>query len=399
MVDIGTMQLYDVVKPALTADTYRFDISTYCACTTDPKQDKRFTAPYWVNIESPRYKIDEHELISVYPMAGSSGDFSGELPWVALRRRTLPWERRGCIEGSPWLALVLTCPTEAQLVNASLAAVVGATAAAKFGPELPSSVAALQFPTTGALMSILPTEPDARLLCHVRQVNLADTDLAGMDDDGWVAVVVANRIVTGTTETIWRATLVSLEHRDDLAVRRPETASVLALAAWEFTATGAGSFQSLVSSLTPQVFGEKTGDPQERLGVALTHTDHTGAQMTVRYRSPMAPLPANPQGDEHDITELAAHELGRLLAAADGRLLRELVEWRRSEVTTSSRSMIREIVNRSAPSTRSTRLVGDAEPGHLAAALSALDHLSDVRLSSAHPAGRPSLRRKKEEKP
>lgn len=399
MVDIGTMQLHDAVKPALTADKYRFDISTDCVCTKAYGEDKeRFTSTYWVNIESPRYKIDEHELISVYPMAGSSGILSGELPWVALRRRTLPWERRGCADESPWLALVLTRPTEAQLVNAQFADVVGKAAAAKFGQD-PGSVAALQFPNKGVMMSILPTEPDARLLCHVRQVNLADTDLAGMDDDGWVAVVVANRIVTGTTETTWRATLVSLEHRDDLAIRSPETASVLALAAWEFTATGAGSFQSLVSSLKPQVFGEITGDPQERLGVVLTHTDHTGAQMTVRYRSPMAPLPVKPQGDEKDITELAAHEIGRLLAAADGRLLRELIEWRRSEVTASSRSMIREIVARSVPSTRSTRLVGDAEPGHLAAALSALDHLSDARLSSAHPAGRPSLHRKKEEKP
>jgi hypothetical protein len=394
MVDSGNMQLHDSVTPALVAGKYRFDISTNCGNGTT------FATPYWVNIESPRYKIDEHELISVYPMAGSSGSFDGELPWAALRRRTLPWERRGSVQdpSSPWLALVLTRPDEVTLGNAPLEAVVGATAAAKFDDKPSGSVAALQFPNAGTMMSILPTEPDARLLCHVREVNLADTDLAGMDDDGWVAVVMANRVVTGTAQTTWRATLVSLEHRDDLAAGHPETASVLALAAWEFTATGVGSFQKLISSLKPQVFGEIDGDPQAGLGVALTRTDHTGAQMKVLYQSPLAPPPANPLGDEPDITELAAHELGRLMAAADGRLLRELIEWRRSNVTSNSRWMIGDLIARSAPSARAARVAGDTKSGHLAAALSALDQLSGTRLPGARPAGHPSLRRKREEK-
>lgn len=392
MVESGNIQLHDSVLPALLADQYRFDISTDCGNGTS------FITPYYVNIESPRYRIEEHELISIYPMAGARGSFSGELPCAAFRRRTLPWERRGSVKdrASPWLALVLTLPNEATLGRAPLDVVVGGAAAANFNPKPSEPVAALQFPNTATMISILPTEPEARLLCHVREVNLADTELAGMDDDGWVAVVMANRVVTGTTETTWRATLVSLEHRDDLAAGHPETASVLALATWEFTSTGEGSFQEVISSLSPKVFGDIGGASDGSQGVELTRTNHAGTQTTVRYRSPMAPSPANPPADEMDITELAAHELGRLLAAADGRLLRELIEWRRSEVTLNSRWMIGDFIARAAPLNGVTRLASETRSIHLAAALSALDHLSSARLPDARPLGHPSPRRKKE---
>ncbi len=394
MVEKGKLQLHNSVTPALLADQYRFDMATDVPGSS-------FFGSYWVNIESPRYRIEEHELISVYPMAGTRGSYSGELPWAALRRRTLPWERRGSVgdRASPWLALILTLPNEATLGTAPLAAVVGATAATHFVPLPTSPVAALQFLNTSVMLSILPTEQDARLLCHVREVNLADTELAGMDDDGWVAIVMANRIVTGATETTWRATLVSLEYRDDLAQRNPQTSSVLALASWEFTSTGVGSFQELVSALDTKVFGNIEGDPTANQGVVLSRTDHAGTQTNVRYRSPMGPPAPGEPTNEPDITDLAAHELGRLMAAADGRLLRELIEWRRSEATANSRGSIGEFIARSVPRGRVARLAGETSPMHVAAALSALDHISGTRLPAARPTGHPTPRRKKGGKP
>ena len=41
---------------------------------------------------------------------------------------------------------------------------------------------------------VFPTVEDLPLLVHVREVDLADTELANGDDDGWLAVVLANRL-------------------------------------------------------------------------------------------------------------------------------------------------------------------------------------------------------------
>src|SRR5262249_58647095 len=41
---------------------------------------------------------------------------------------------------------------------------------------------------------IFPTIEDLPLLTHVREVDVNDTELANGDDDGWLAVVLANRL-------------------------------------------------------------------------------------------------------------------------------------------------------------------------------------------------------------
>jgi hypothetical protein len=56
---------------------------------------------------------------------------------------------------------------------------------------------------------IAPMESEISLLCHVRQVNTEDKELLGMDDDGWFAVVVGNRIPEPGKKYL--ACLVSLE--------------------------------------------------------------------------------------------------------------------------------------------------------------------------------------------
>ena len=42
--------------------------------------------------------------------------------------------------------------------------------------------------------SVFPAQEDLTYLAHVRAVDLADTELAMGDDDGWLAVVLANRL-------------------------------------------------------------------------------------------------------------------------------------------------------------------------------------------------------------
>ena len=48
--------------------------------------------------------------------------------------------------------------------------------------------------TETVVKKIFPCQQDLPLLAHVREVDVNDTELANGDDDGWLAVVLANRL-------------------------------------------------------------------------------------------------------------------------------------------------------------------------------------------------------------
>jgi hypothetical protein len=89
--------------------------------------------------------------------------------------------------------------------------------------------------------------------------------------------------------------------------------------------------------------------------VQLQLQDRSGTQETVWYRGPLSPhqLTRDPLGPYHsadqalrvspetgalDISQAAAFEAGRLIAAADGRLAQELMRWRREAYRVSALS-------------------------------------------------------------
>jgi hypothetical protein len=183
----------------------------------------------------------------------------------------------------------------------------------------------------------LPSREEAALLAHVRQVNLVDTAQVGGDDDGWFSVVAANRLpVPDGGDTPYLACLVSLEARDDLWTASGSQAAppLVLMHSWPFTTSSAGgTFGALAAALDVAPFGgaqadEDVLDAQGRVTVALT--DFEGRTSPVQYRGPLlgitdSALPVSAD----DISLSAAHELGRLIGIADGRLLRDLVEWHR----------------------------------------------------------------------
>ena len=114
-----------------------------------------------------------------------------------LRRRTLPWERSTDLDATtaptPWLALVLIAEGEGQLLtDVAVAQCVtpGVTLAGE--ADVPKS-ACLEV-AEEVVEKTFPTLDDLRLLSHVRAVDLADTELAMGDDDGFLAVVLGNRL-------------------------------------------------------------------------------------------------------------------------------------------------------------------------------------------------------------
>lgn len=136
------------------------------------------------------------------------------------------------------------------------------------------------------------------------------------------------------------------------------SARLVLLHSWTFTVEGDGTFRQLMQGLDVGMMGEV--DPATKLQV--TDTGHLGIDVTDRlgapeqswYRGPLVsePLTRDPLGPYHsadqarrvaaetgseNISYAAAFEVGRLLAAADGRLAQELMRWRRGSFRASAR--------------------------------------------------------------
>ncbi len=139
---------------------------------------------------------------------------------------------------------------------------------------------------------------------------------------------------------------------------RPKARLVL-LHSWSFTCEGSGTFRQLLQHIDVAMIGEVAADSK----LAVTDTGHLKLDVTDRlgaperswYRGPLVgqPLSRDPNGPYHsadqarriaadtgaeDISYACAFEIGRLLAAADGRLAQELMRWRRGAYRSSARS-------------------------------------------------------------
>jgi hypothetical protein len=168
-------------------------------------------------------------------------------------------------------------------------------------------------------------------------VNMADTALAGRDDDGWFAVITANRLpLAGPAPgTEYMACLVSLEGRADLWTPVGQPPPLVVLHSWTFTSVAeGGTIEYLLNHLDVAPFGTAaTGEASADANgtIELQRQDRLGETTTVRYRGPLRGVSAAPLPDAAaDISRDAARELGRLLGSADARFLRELVAWHRA---------------------------------------------------------------------
>lgn len=328
---IGSIRLYDSVVPDITAGVYRVRSSLAVASADDtlaapPAHDA------FIEVAGPRFALSPSDVAAVHPAPGSIGAYGQRLPHIALTRRTLPWERR-FTDGTPWLVLLVVRPDEATvLAPRPLREAVGeqhfATLAAAGdidgdGPDV--AVLLATDPITQA--GLLPVKADVGLLSHVRQVNVADTELAMGDDDGWFAVVVANRLPTEPGP--YTACLISMEGREELLSASAATPTpFVVLHSWEFEVGAGGLFEVIARGLDVDALALPGGaDPP----VPMRRVDHDGHAHTATYRGPLRAGPVDPARPPRtdDVGRAAAAELGRLLGGADGRFLQEVVGWHR----------------------------------------------------------------------
>jgi len=189
----GFFVLHPAVLPPLPADTYTLHGDITAMSVPDGS-----VAPLdsMIKVSSPRFTMPPDQILSTYPPANREGSFATTLPQIVLKRRTLPWERKvDADERVPWLALVVVAEGEGFL-----------------SPETPIEQCLTDFSTlpqpadrdvaTSVYLSVsqtvvnavFPTKEDLSLLAHVREVDIHDSELLGGDDDGFVAVVIANRL-------------------------------------------------------------------------------------------------------------------------------------------------------------------------------------------------------------
>mgnify|MGYP001199880916 FL=1 len=189
----GHFILHSNVMPKITAGRYELRTEQ----TGLPFEVEAETTH--IQVAAPRYTMPTDQILSSFPPANAEGAFGDRLPQIVLKRRTLPWERNpaGAVNPSetPWLALVVVAEGEATLSTATPVRDCVTAGTALLDPDDKDVEQGLYLAVTETVVKkVFPCKDDLPLLAHVREVDVNDTELANGDDDGWLAVVLANRL-------------------------------------------------------------------------------------------------------------------------------------------------------------------------------------------------------------
>ena len=229
----GEFLLYPNIPPMLFAGDYILNATqTVSANGRTTAQQPVDEMDVHISVRSPRLVLPPDQVLSTFPPAESEGSYGSRLPQVVIRRRTLPWERvlvnrpatpalPAIPVNTPWLALVVIAEGEATLlpnVPAAQTVTAGITLNGAVDADIGNCLEIRQ----SMVNRIFPTQKDVPLLAHARHVDINDTELMMGDDDGFLGVVVANRLpVSGRSDGVeipvkYTACLVNLEQQWDV---------------------------------------------------------------------------------------------------------------------------------------------------------------------------------------
>jgi len=201
-----TIVVHDRIEPPLTAGDYELRASQTIG--GDPDLGTVPDDVRYVRVSAPRYRLPSTDILSTFPPANSDGPFVTRLAQVALKRRTLPWERSDDPQ-RPWLALILLTDGEGTYLP-SVPVASAVTDGVRLSGDNPDGPSCAAIEVTGRVVrEVFPSRQELPFTCHVREVPLDDTELAQGDDDGWVAVVLGTRLPRPGMR--YRACLISLE--------------------------------------------------------------------------------------------------------------------------------------------------------------------------------------------
>jgi hypothetical protein len=216
----GTFVLHSRAVPPLPAGDYTLQGTQEVAGGP--------TAPYSgsLRVTSARYRMPPDQILSTFPPANAEGAFESRLPQMVIKRRTLPWERvvDAAHREIPWIALVVIAEGEGQVSGESPVSDCVTPGVKLDGPNDVATGIYLSVSQT-VVNAVFPTKDDLQLLTHVREVDLSDTELAVGDDDGFLAVMMANRLPqydrVNCQPVRYMACLISLEGQLDVLPPQP----------------------------------------------------------------------------------------------------------------------------------------------------------------------------------
>lgn len=220
----GHFRLHSRAEPPLVAGDYVIE-----GDQSIPERTDAAFAPYrgHLRLTAPRFRLPPDHVLSTFPPANSEGAYETRLPQLVLRRRTLPWERTAdpADRAIPWLALVVIAEGEGELSAETPVQDCVTPGVTLTGPNDVATGVHLTVTQT-VVNKVFPTKQDLPLLAHVREVDIHDTELAMGDDDGFLAVVLANRLPqfdrVGCRPVRYLACLINLEGQLD-ALPAPST--------------------------------------------------------------------------------------------------------------------------------------------------------------------------------
>lgn len=258
-------------EPPLKAGQYT--ITAHQKATSQPEPND-FHATRTFAVAGERFQIDPAEIAGVFPPDLANGEYSGALPHVLFKRRTLPWERTSVAAdtAAPWLAVLLfdegEAPTPVKRTASDLVAVgttitVAGSSVTGIG-ALPTGFASypglstLDYGETPAdecmtidvdaqrFSGIAPSAADLHYLSHIRESDTVDSHDT-VEASTSLAVVLGNRVPLDDQRA--HAYLVSLEHMGPLLPAEDGTQSAALTATtvrlvtfrwWTFTANTMG---------------------------------------------------------------------------------------------------------------------------------------------------------------
>jgi hypothetical protein len=388
------VQIGDGWPVALDDGTYTLSVTQSVTPAGDAAH--AFSRDFQVNIVGPRYSIAPDDLHSRFPPPGGTGSYAALLPQVVLARATLPWERglTGSAEAgaaslpTPFVAvLVVDGPGAPQATGGTFKDLLNPpedTVGPQLTPQTGESLsdACMYVDMTGEVFAAAaPPQGDLGYLAHIRQIDTSSKALGESPDDGWFAIVIANRLpAIGAQSTAY---LVSLE---GLGAYLPPNQipsgkakiRMAVLTSWTFTDNGQSEqeFTNSLKALTTEGLAVPpppgTGPAQQALGlgyVPMNHGTRQGETLASWYRGPLVPLAMDDPGTGPiscsdaalrfdpatgmlDVSYATAWQLGRLMALGDRELALAIFQWRRANLQRAVRLVGRIMLARRFPSLR-----------------------------------------------
>lgn len=403
---MAEVKLYPYSFPPLLSGSYTLEV--FHGLHKESVGFTPHTAPsesLQLKVDAPRLKLPGSEVLASWPAPDAKGISPDLLPYVVLKRDTLPWERlpgpasqSQRVMNVPWLTLAVIPEAEllsdaeavnpaahlykAKLLRSQRLDTVYTPAELQSGAGIATETCDVLDLSLKHSLEILPSPLEASVLAHVREVPRTGAASLG-DDDGYVSVVLSPRL--GQANSKHKVLLLSyfgydLVSAQALAQRNQRPATdrfkLVVLHEWSYE-TGAGGigFESLVTGLNLQPWGWARTAP---VGLSngtdllsslnryfkLQQRGRDGKTSTVFYRGPL--LSSVPEGQcyvpsvsieqvpprpvtlgtetGNDINLTSAFELGRLLGLSDRVYLTELQQYRRAWQKALSRAVLSDSV-------------------------------------------------------